>query len=243
MTPQQVVDKCRPGSSESLQGRLVRLRMCRAGGKEHINSLELVILNAVRWRVERCGHLGQRTLRLTDSLVCLHGLTRVAGPAPDDFAVQWHASTLLSFVPALSLSGHMRRLMPTLPISQVGGGHVSKLSFGTLKRILEGGTEGERAKNCVVNLEVSNSSQCNQLLVGTMTTLWNLRNEIPSCAPPLPEHVVQAMAGWAIFNSWHGFAVSLLVGFYCRLRTGEVLRDSIQPHRVFQPHTPGCHQP
>ena len=46
-------------------------------GREHINSLELrAILNAVRWRVERQGHQGVRMLHLTDSLVCLHALTR-----------------------------------------------------------------------------------------------------------------------------------------------------------------------
>ena len=46
-------------------------------GKEHINSLELrAILNALRWRVEHQGHRGCRMLHLTDSLVCLHALTR-----------------------------------------------------------------------------------------------------------------------------------------------------------------------
>ena len=46
-------------------------------GKEHINSLEMrAILNAVRWRLEKQGHLGCRMLHLTDSLVCLHALTR-----------------------------------------------------------------------------------------------------------------------------------------------------------------------
>ena len=137
LTPQQVVDACRPGGSSSLQGRLVRLPLARAKvgegsahelafklcnivslkgedillstpstqlvkfhrlrasvpaklwkwkvvsgwrwtrGKEHINSLELrAILNAVRWRIEHCQQLGKRLLHLTDSLVCLHALTR-----------------------------------------------------------------------------------------------------------------------------------------------------------------------
>ena len=137
LSPQQVVDLCCPGGSDSLQGRLVRLPLRRAGegtgsqydlafklcnlvsmkgedillstpssqlvkyhrlrasvpaklwkwtvvagwkwrrGKEHINSLELrAILNAVKWRIQHCGHLGKRLLHLTDSLVCLHALTR-----------------------------------------------------------------------------------------------------------------------------------------------------------------------
>ena len=137
LSPQQVVDLCRPGGPDSLQGRLVRLPLRRAGegsgsqydlafklcnlvslkgedillstpssqlvkyhrlrasapaklwkwtvvsgwkwrrGKEHINSLELrAILNAVKWRIQHCGQLGKRLLHLTDSLVCLHALTR-----------------------------------------------------------------------------------------------------------------------------------------------------------------------
>ena len=46
-------------------------------GKEHINSLELrAILTTIRWRIEHKHHLNTRLLHLTDSLVCLHCLTR-----------------------------------------------------------------------------------------------------------------------------------------------------------------------
>lgn len=46
-------------------------------GKEHINSLELrAILTSLRWRLERKGHFNLRFIHLTDSLVCLHCLTR-----------------------------------------------------------------------------------------------------------------------------------------------------------------------
>ena len=51
---------------------------------------------------------------------------------------------------------------------------------------------------------------------------WHV-NEIPNRAPPLPEHVVHAMAGWAFFKGFYSFGVSLLVGFYTMLRTGELL--------------------
>ena len=51
---------------------------------------------------------------------------------------------------------------------------------------------------------------------------WSL-NEIPNRAPPLPEHVVHAMCGWAIFHNHISFAVSLMTGFYGMLRTGEIL--------------------
>ena len=61
-----------------------------------------------------------------------------------------------------------------------------------------------------------------------MPAAWRLlktwqTNEIPSRAPPIPEHIVHAMCGWAIFKGWGSFAVSLLVGFYSMLRTGEIL--------------------
>ena len=46
-------------------------------GKEHINSLELrAILTSIRWRLEHQGHVQTRFLHLTDSLVCLHALSR-----------------------------------------------------------------------------------------------------------------------------------------------------------------------
>ena len=44
---------------------------------EHINSLELrAILACLRWRCEHLGEHSTRILHLTDSLVCLHSLTR-----------------------------------------------------------------------------------------------------------------------------------------------------------------------
>ena len=51
---------------------------------------------------------------------------------------------------------------------------------------------------------------------------WSL-NEIPNRAPPLPEHVLQAMVGWACFHNQFSFAVSLLLGYYAMLRTGELV--------------------
>ena len=51
---------------------------------------------------------------------------------------------------------------------------------------------------------------------------WSI-NEIPNRAPPLPAHVLHAMVGWAWFHGHFTFGVSLLLGFYGMLRTGEVL--------------------
>ena len=51
---------------------------------------------------------------------------------------------------------------------------------------------------------------------------WNV-NDIPSRTPPLPEEALQTMVGYAIFKKEYQFAISLLVGFYGVLRTGELL--------------------
>ena len=51
---------------------------------------------------------------------------------------------------------------------------------------------------------------------------WHSR-EIPSRAPPFPEFLLHCLVGWALHQQKFGFAVSLLVGFYGLLRTGELL--------------------
>lgn len=51
---------------------------------------------------------------------------------------------------------------------------------------------------------------------------WHV-NEIPCRAPPLPEKVLQSLVGYFLFHRNHGMALSLLLGFYAMLRTGEWL--------------------
>ena len=48
-------------------------------------------------------------------------------------------------------------------------------------------------------------------------------NEVPNRAPPLPEEALHMMVGYAIAKAEYLFALSLLVGFYGTLRTGEIL--------------------
>lgn len=65
-------------------------------------------------------------------------------------------------------------------------------------------------------------------LRGQLPGAWRLLktwavNEIPNRAPPLPEQVVHSMAGWAFFKGHYSFGVSLLLGFYTMLRSGEIL--------------------
>ena len=59
---------------------------------------------------------------------------------------------------------------------------------------------------------------------------WSV-NEIPCRAPPLPEHVLHAMIGWAWFHGHYTFGVSLLLGYYAMLRTGELI--GLRASRLF----------
>ena len=59
---------------------------------------------------------------------------------------------------------------------------------------------------------------------------WRI-NEVPNRAPPLPEVALKAMVGWAIFHEHMDFAISLLLGFYGLLRTGEI--QSLTAKHIF----------
>ena len=65
-------------------------------------------------------------------------------------------------------------------------------------------------------------------LKGLLPLSWRLMkawttSEVPNRAPPLTEGILKAMAGWAFFHEHFRFGISLLVGFYGLLRTGELL--------------------
>ena len=79
-------------------------------------------------------------------------------------------------------------------------------------------------------------------LKGALPLSWRLlkvwsQNELPNRAPPLPENVVHALAGWAIVKDDHACALSLLLGFYGMMRTGELIE--LLPHQVQAPKANG----
>ena len=76
-------------------------------------------------------------------------------------------------------------------------------------------------------------------LQGTWRLLkaWNA-NEIPNRAPPLPEEALEAMVGVVIFKKEYGFAVSLLLGYYGVLRTGELLSVTSKDISLTSPKGP-----
>ena len=63
---------------------------------------------------------------------------------------------------------------------------------------------------------------------GSIPGAWRLlrtwhANEIPNRAPPFPERILHAMVGYFLFHEQPRMALSLLLGFYAMLRTGELL--------------------
>ena len=80
-------------------------------------------------------------------------------------------------------------------------------------------------------------------LKGQLALTWRLLktwsvSEIPNRAPPLPETALRAMVGWAIFHEHHDFALSLMLGFYGLLRTGEILNLSAASVFMSRPSKP-----
>lgn len=65
--------------------------------------------------------------------------------------------------------------------------------------------------------------------VWRLLKVWN-QNEIPNRAPPFPETVVHAMVGRSLLKDDPAFALSLLLGFYGMMRTGELL--NVRPQDV-----------
>ena len=68
-------------------------------------------------------------------------------------------------------------------------------------------------------------------LKGSLPTVWRLlkvwsQNGLPNRAPPLLETALHAMVGRALFQGDSEFALSLLLGFYGMMRTGELLSVS-----------------
>eukprot|EP00435_Cladocopium_sp_Y103_P023088 s1936_g5.t1 len=85
-------------------------------------------------------------------------------------------------------------------------------------------------------------------LKGCLATSWRLlktwvAHEIPCRAPPLTEEALHTLVGHALFNKRTTFGLSLLLGFYGLLRTGELLnvksKDILVASRR-QPPAPEC---
>lgn len=69
-------------------------------------------------------------------------------------------------------------------------------------------------------------------LKGQLPCTWRLlkvwhTHEVPNRAPPIPERVLHTMVGYCLFHNKHLFALSLLIGFYGMMRTGEEISSAL----------------
>ena len=92
-----------------------------------------------------------------------------------------------------------------------------------LEHLWSSGAGRAQASDCLAGLQNETPRLRGQLPgAWRLMKAWSM-NEIPLRAPPMPEHVLLAFVGWAIFHGHSSFAISLIVGFYGMLRTGEIL--------------------
>lgn len=80
-------------------------------------------------------------------------------------------------------------------------------------------------------------------LKGKLLQSWRLMkawvvHEVPNRAPPLPLEHLEAMVGYSLFKQRPAFALSLLVGYFGLLRTGEILSLKAAHISVAQPKGP-----
>eukprot|EP00435_Cladocopium_sp_Y103_P024846 s916_g6.t1 len=214
-----------------------------AHGREHINALELRALEAtIRWRVERRGDFQCRFVHLTDSLVSLHTVSRgrsssrklrrsvcrlnavllASGVAPvwgyvhtdSNPADKPYDKALNQFLQFL------KHNQLSLPFQR---DRIDPLAAEYLEHLWSSGSGRGLASDTLAALQDPNPR-----LRGLLPISWRLlktwhTHEIPSRAPPFPEYVLHCLTGWALMREKFNFAVSLLVGFYAMLRTGELL--------------------
>ena len=101
--------------------------------------------------------------------------------------------------------------------------HMDGLVSDYLEVLWSDGSSRSEASNFLAGLQDADP-KLKRNLPGSWRLMktWTM-NELPSRAPPLSEKVLHAMVGWARFHNHHSFGLSLLVAFYCMLRTGELL--------------------
>eukprot|EP00438_Fugacium_kawagutii_P021648 Skav231607 [mRNA] locus=scaffold1636:8556:16397:- [translate_table: standard] len=175
------------------------------GHKEHINVLELrAVLCALRWRILKQGSCNMRLVHLTDSLVCLHTLTR-------------------GRTSSKKLRRTLARINALLLLSNNVGALLDPLISDYIEHLWANGEGRSLASDSIAALQDKDPS-----IKGHLASSWRLlktwnAHEIPNRAPPMTEQALHTLVGHALFNDRAPFALSLLLGFYGLLRTGELL--------------------
>lgn len=101
--------------------------------------------------------------------------------------------------------------------------HMDSLVSDYLEELWSSGSSRSEASNFLAGLQDADP-KLKHNLPGSWRLMktWTVQ-EVPSRAPPLSVKVLEATVGWSRFHGYHTFALSLLVGFYGLLRTGELL--------------------
>eukprot|EP00438_Fugacium_kawagutii_P036449 Skav224179 [mRNA] locus=scaffold257:56221:60355:- [translate_table: standard] len=220
---------------------------------EHINNLELrAILTTVKWRVERQQLRHRRFLHLTDSLVCMHVLSRGRSSSRKLRATLSRINALL-LVSSCTVAERAKQRQKLGSLKNLTVQPATKARYNSavdkflvflnlnkaalpsrrdqldvlvceyLEHLWSSGAGRALASDTLAGLQDSDAKLRGQLPgAWRLLKTWSI-NEIPNRAPPLPVHVVHALAGWAFFNQHVTFGISLLLGFYGMLRTGEIL--------------------
>eukprot|EP00438_Fugacium_kawagutii_P010156 Skav235744 [mRNA] locus=scaffold1612:147414:153104:- [translate_table: standard] len=204
--------------------------------QEHINALELrAVLTSLKWRIEHKMDIAKRFVHLTDRYAVSSAMPKrklVEGTEPRERAKQrQQLGTLrqLTVQPATrkrydnavsQFLVFLRREGQPLPRDKK---LLDPLVCDYVEHLWSSGAGRALANDTLAGLQ---DSQPN--LRGSLPGAWRLLktwsiNEVPSRAPPLPEHILQAMAGWAFFNKHFTFGISLVVGYYGMLRSGEII--------------------
>eukprot|EP00438_Fugacium_kawagutii_P015211 Skav213597 [mRNA] locus=scaffold77:213673:216130:- [translate_table: standard] len=223
VSPQEIMDRCRPGGSSTVLGRLCRLPLqpARPSSGDPV-LLARALSNLVTMKGE------DLLISAPSSQLVRHHRLRATVPAK-----LWTWKTIAGWrwrhgsehINALELRAILTSIRWRVEHCQHVGCRILHLTDSLVS--LHALTRGMgRAQACDTLAGLQNQ-QPN--LKGQLQGAWRLlkawhQNELPSRAPPFPEHVVQALAGWAFFQGHYSFGVSVLVGFYCMLRTGEVLQ-------------------
>eukprot|EP00438_Fugacium_kawagutii_P023208 Skav215677 [mRNA] locus=scaffold278:111881:120662:- [translate_table: standard] len=217
------------------------------GHPEHINQLELrAALTAIRWMILKRKRFNCRCVHLVDSLVVLHALTRGRSSSRK-------LRRTLSRINSYLLAADLHPLWTYVHTSQNPADRPSRRSAKAAKtkfyRFLNHNklqlptkrvaldpllseyvehlwSEGEG--RALASDTLAALQDADPHLRGCIPGAWRLLkawhlHELPNRAAPLPEMALQALAGYFLFHEDSSMALSLLLGYYAMLRTGELL--------------------
>eukprot|EP00435_Cladocopium_sp_Y103_P065369 s173_g27.t1 len=202
---------------------------------DHINQLEMrAVLTSAKYWIQKRRLRNCKLLHLTDSLVVLHALSkkRLEGRNPQE---RQKVRKQMGTLKQLTIQPKTRQRYDRAKSKFYAFLHQNKVELPRERSVMDSllcdylehlwasGEGRALASDTLASLQDTSPK-----LRGSIPGAWRLLktwqvNEIPCRAPPLPERVLQALVGYFIFKHQPQMALSLLLGFYSMLRTGELL--------------------